>query len=169
LNDEKVLDVPAFDMTDAALDPVQSTSSGKGSRTTKRTVRRDGSVGRATFEAINKMTAEEKLTKQAAFAAYGERTHTKPGTVSANYYRVARAQAAGKPRKRRSATTTGASGSVAAPQRKQRPRPSRTSTDLDAAVRGLLASVENFAAALKQEQAEAAALRQQLDRLRALL
>ena len=40
LKDEKVLDVPAFDMTDAALNPVQSTSGRKISKSTKRTARR---------------------------------------------------------------------------------------------------------------------------------
>ena len=93
MNDEKVLDVPAFDMTDAALNPVQSASDKKRTKKTKHASRRGGSMGRATFEAINKMTADGKLTKQAAFSAYGERTKTKPGTVSANYYRVARAEA----------------------------------------------------------------------------
>jgi hypothetical protein len=47
------------------------------------------------------MTADGKLTKQAAFDAYGERTSTKPGTVSANYDRVDRAASATKPRKQR--------------------------------------------------------------------
>jgi hypothetical protein len=170
LKDEKVLDVPAFDMTDPALNPVQSTSGRKRSKTTKRPGRRDGSVGRATFEAINKMTADGKLTKQAAFAAYGERMNTKPGTVSANYYRVARADGATKPRKRRPTTTSKATRSAAAAARRQgRPRRARAGNELDAALRGLLVSVEALAAALKEEQAEAATLRQQLDGLRALL
>ena len=168
LNDEKVLDVPAFDMTDAALNPVQSSSARKTSKTTKRPVQRDGSVGRATFEAIDEMTAGGKLTKQAAFAAYGERTNTKPGTVSANYYRVARAEAPVIPAKRRPATATKATGSAAAHQRTQRhPRPTQAGTD--AALRALVAGVETLAAALKEEHAEAAALRQQLEGLRALL
>jgi lysozyme family protein len=170
LTDEKVLDVPAFDMTDAALNPVQSTTSKKRSKTPKPTGRPDGSVGQATFEAINKMTADGKLTKQAAFAAYGERTHTKPVTVSANYYRVARADGARKPRKQRPATASKETGSPAAPPRRPgRPRRTRANTDLDAALGGLLASVETLAAVLKEQQSEAAALRQQLDALGALL
>jgi hypothetical protein len=170
LKDEKVLDVPAFDMTDAALNPVQSTSGKNRSKTTKRAGRRDGSVGLATFEAVNEMTADGRLTKHAAFAAYGERTNTKPGTVSANYYRVARAKSATKPRKRRPAVDSKRTGSAAeAPRRQRRPRSTQPGNDLDATLRGLLASVETLAAALKEEQAEAAALRQQLDGLRTLL
>jgi hypothetical protein len=168
LNDEKVLDVPAFDMTDAALNPVQSTSGRKTSKKTKRPGRRSGSVGRATFKAINEMTADGKLTKQAAFAAYGERTNTKPGTVSANYYRVARAKASAKPAKRRPAAARKATGS-ASQRNQQRPRPIQAGTDLDAALRALVVGVETLAAALKEEQAEAAALRQQLEGLRTLL
>jgi hypothetical protein len=167
LNDEKVLDVPAFDMTDAALNPVQNASSKKRSKATKRQGRRDGSVGQATFEAINEMTADGKMTKQAAFAAYGERTNTKPGAVSANYYRVARADGARKPRKRR-VSASKAPGSVAATRRRSTRR-TPAGNDLDATLRGLLASVQTLAAALKEEQAEAAALRQQLDGLRTLL
>ena len=170
MNDEKVLDVPAFDMTDAALNPVQSASTAKRSKTTKRPGRRSGSIGRATFKAINEMTSDGKLTKQAAFAAYGERTNTKPGTVSANYYRVARAEAPAKTAKRRPAPAKKATGSATAPQRTQRrPRPAQAGTDLDAVLRALVVGVETLAAAIKDEQAEAAALRQRLDGLRALL
>jgi hypothetical protein len=171
LTDEKVLEVPAFDMTDAALNSVKNTSGGKRSKTTiKRTDRRDGSVGRATFEAINKITSDGKLTKQTAFILYGERTNTKPGTVSANYYRVARADGATKPSKQRPPTARKAASSATAPPRRPRQlRRPEASTNLDAAVRGLLAGVEALAAALREEQAEAAALRQQLDGLKALL
>ena len=165
-----MLDVPAFDMTDAAMNPVQSASTGKRSKATKRPGQRDGSVGRATFEAINKMTSDGTLTKQAAFDAYGERTNTKPGTVSANYYRVARAETPAKTAKRRPAAAKKATASAATSRRQQRrPRPAEAGTDLDAVLRALVAGVETLAAAIKDEQAEAAALRQRLDGLRALL
>ena len=170
MKDEKLLDVPAFDMTDAALNPVQSTSGRKTSKKTERPGQRDGSVGRATFEAINTITSDGKLTKQAAFAAYGERTNTKPGTVSANYYRVARAEAPAKTAKRRPAAAKKATASAATSRRqRRRPRPARAGTDLDAVLRALVVGVETLAAAIKEEQAEAAALREQLDGLRALL
>jgi hypothetical protein len=170
LKDEKVLEVPAFDMTDAALNPVQSASTAKRSKTTKRPGRRGGSIGRATFRAINEMTSDGKLTKQAAFAAYGERTKTKPGTVSANYYRVARAEAPAKTAKRRPAAAKKATASAATSRRQQRrPRPAQARTDLDAVLRALVVGMETLAAAIKEEHAEAAALRQQLEGLRALL
>jgi hypothetical protein len=171
LTDEKVLDVPAFDMTDAALNRVQSTTRAKTAKTTrKRSERPDGSIGRATFETINKMTADGTMTKQAAFIAYGRRTNTQPGTVSANYYRVARASGTTKPRKPKPAPAkTAARPAPPTPRRPTRERRPESSTDVDTALRNLLASVETLAAALKHEQAEAAALRRQLDGLIALL
>ena len=170
MNDEKVLDLPAFDMTDAALAPVQSASDKKTSKKTKHASSRRGSIGRATFEAINTMTADGKLTKQAAFTAFGERTNTKPGTVSANYYRVARAEAPAKTAKRRPAAAKKATASAATSRRQQRrPRPDQAGTDLDAVLLALVVGVETLAAAIKEEHAEAAALRQQLEGLRALL
>lgn len=164
-----MLDVPAFDMTDAALAPVQSASDRKTSKKTKRASRRGGSIGRATFEAINEMTSDGKLTKQAAFTAYGERTNTKTGTVSANYCRVARAEGTAKPAGRRPTSSKKATGSVAPQRKQQQPRRTQAGNDLDVALRGLLASVETLVDALKEEQAEAAALRGQLDGLRELL
>ena len=115
LPDEKVLDVPAIDMTDASLAKRKPAK-----RAAKKTTRRrDGSIGRATFEGVNKLTADGSMTKQAAFAVYGKQTKTQPGTVSANYYRVARAAGTVKPRKRRAAATSAESRSVSsAPSRR---------------------------------------------------
>ena len=117
LTDEKVLDIPAFDMTEAAPNAVQSPSAGakKAKTIRKRSGRPDGSVGRATFDAVNQMTDDGTRTKQAAFIEYGQRTNTKPGTVSANYYRVARAKGTSKPRKPRLATAKATTRPAAGP------------------------------------------------------
>ena len=163
--DDKVLDVPAVDMTDAGLakrKPAQRAAK-------KPTRRRDGSIGRATFEGVNKLTADGSMTKQAAFAVYGKQTKTQPGTVSANYYRVARAAGPVKPRKRRAAATSNESRSVvSAPSRGGRPR-SSAGSDLDARLSSLVSSIEDLATALKQERAETDDLRRRLDGLRALV
>jgi hypothetical protein len=172
LTDEKVLDIPAFDMTEAAPNAVQSPSTGakKAKTNRKRSGRPDGSVGRATFDAVNQMTADGTRTKQAAFIEYGQRTNTKPGTVSANYYRVARAKGTSKPRKPRlataRATTRPAPSTPRKPGRRGRPN---SSTDVETAVRNLLANVETLVAVLKHQQAETTALQQQLDGLKDVL
>jgi len=151
-------------MTDAGLAKRKP-----GQRTARKTSRRrDGSIGQATFDGVNKLTADGSMTKQAAFAVYGKQTKTQPGTVSANYYRVARAEGAVKPRNRR-APTTGASRSVAsAPSRAGRTR-SLAGSDLAARLSLLVSSIEDLATALKQEQAETEDLRRRLDGLRALV
>ena len=111
------------------------------------------------------------MTKQSAFVAYGKQTKTQPGTVGANYYRVARAEGAVKPRTRRVAAASGVSNTdvvSAKPTRAPRPRAS-ASTGLDATLATLVTSIEDLAVALKQEQAEKADLRRRLDGQRALV
>lgn len=111
------------------------------------------------------------MTKQAAFAVYGKKTKTQVGTVSANYYRVARAEGAVKPRKSRVAAVSASSrADVVSAKHTGRGRPTTsTSLDLDATLASLVSGVEDLAAALKQEQAETADLRRRLDGLRALV
>jgi hypothetical protein len=52
---------------------------------------RDGSVGRETYQAVNKLVDGGKSRTEAIAAVAAERKQQE-GTVSANYYRVARAQ-----------------------------------------------------------------------------
>ena len=163
--DEKVLDVPAIDMTEAGL--AKRKPAKRAASKPRKT--RDGSIGKATFEAVNTLIADGSMTKNAAFAAYGKQTKTQPGTVAANYYRVARAAGTVKPRKRRAAAASGVSRSVAsAPSRGGRPR-SSAGSDLDARLSSLVSSIQDLATALKQERAETADLRRRLDGLRALV
>src|SRR4051812_6908212 len=83
---EKVLDIPAFDMTDARL--------AKGAK-----VPRDGSVGKETFDQVEALVKQGK-SKSDAFKQIASDSGRNVGTVSANYYRVARSSGAVKPRKR---------------------------------------------------------------------
>src|SRR5690349_4045852 len=53
-------------------------------------VPRDGSVGKETFEKVEALMKEGK-SKTEAFAQVASETGKNAGTVSANYYRVARA------------------------------------------------------------------------------
>ena len=73
---------------------------------------RDGAVGKATFEQVEALTKQGK-TKTEAFEQIASDTGRNRGTVAANYYRVARASGALKPRKRRGKATKTASSSRA--------------------------------------------------------
>ena len=111
---EPVMDVAAIDMTDAVAasqKPPTPPRRKKGKRATsarrqpaktatakaqpKRT--RDGSVGRDTFQRVEALVKTGK-TKSAAFKQVAKDTGRNEGTVSANYYRVARTSGAVTPR-----------------------------------------------------------------------
>ena len=84
--------------------------------------RRDGSKGRAAYAEITKMTATGKMTRHAAFVTYAGRIGSQPGTVAANFYRVARAEGAVKPRRPRKT----AEAAQTTPKRRGRPPKART-------------------------------------------
>jgi hypothetical protein len=56
---------------------------------------RPATIGPAVFERVNALVAEGK-TRTEAFAQVGKERKSRPGTVAANYYRVARAQGGGR-------------------------------------------------------------------------
>lgn len=75
-----------------------------------------GRIGAQIFDQVEKLVAAEKITRSEAFKRISDQTGRREGTVSANYYRIARQQGAtlqprgrrgpGRPRGR-----TGAAGS----------------------------------------------------------
>jgi len=109
---------------------------------------RTATIGPAIFEQVNKLVADGK-SRTEAFTQIARERKSRPGTVSANYYRVARQQ--GQSRKRGAAPTRRAAGSnPSATQRRvssaQRGRHNgRTSSDGD------LASLAKQIAGLTQE------------------
>ena len=108
---------------------------------------RTATVGPAIFEQVNKLVADGK-SRTEAFTQIARERKSRPGTVSANYYRVARQQ--GKGRKHAATATRRAASKSSAPQRRvssaQRGRHNgRTSSDGD------LASLANQIAGLTQE------------------
>ena len=164
--DEKVLDVPAIDMTDAGL---------AKRKPAKRAAKQDR-LGRARWldrqsDFRGREQADRRwLDDQASRLRRLWQADQDPArNRAANYYRVARAAGTVKPRKRRAAATSGVSRSVAsAPSRGGRPR-SSAGSDLDARLSSLVSSIQDLATALKQERAETADLRRRLDGLRALV
>lgn len=127
---------------------------------------RDGSVGRETFERVEALTKDGK-NKTEAFAQVAEESGRNAGTVSANYYRHARATGAVKPRRRRKARTT-TTARAAANGRRTRAR-SAGGSDVDKLAADLVKSVTALADAVKSQQAEVAELRGRLDGVRSML
>lgn len=60
-------------------------------------------IGEATYRAVNELTsrAENPLTRAQAFAVLAEQQGRQEGTVSANYYRVARKRGEGRSQRRK--------------------------------------------------------------------
>jgi hypothetical protein len=186
---EPVLDIPAVDMTDTAgpstkaSRPIRESkgttrkSSGrqrrrptKSTASDARTPSRDGSVGRQTFQQVEALVDEGK-TKTEAFKQVAAATGRKVGTVSANYYRVARTNGAGKPRGRRgkASTATAPQGRRNGAHTVKEHRSVSTGKSIDEVVGQLVASLEALAEAVKAQDAEVRQLRGRLDGVRGLL
>jgi hypothetical protein len=60
---------------------------------------RTATIGPEIFERANTLVAEGR-TRTEAFAQIGQERGSSPGTVAANYYRVARAQGQGRAKRR---------------------------------------------------------------------
>jgi hypothetical protein len=87
---------------------------------------RKATIGPEVFRRVNELVAEGKRRSE-AFVIVGQERGSSPGTVSANYYRVARAQTKGGQR-RASATASPpavASRTRTAPTTRRRPATSR--------------------------------------------
>ena len=126
---------------------------------------RDGSVGKVTFAKVEALTKKGK-SKTEAFAQVASETGRNPGTVAANYYRIARANGTVKPRpKRRKAGRT--TGTLRSARRTARKTPANGS--LDQLTNDLIASVQALAAAVKAQDQEVAELRDRLARVRKTL
>jgi len=123
---------------------------------------RDGAVGKATFEQVEALTKQGK-SKTEAFAQIASDTGRNRGTVAANYYRVARASGAVKPRKRRAKATKTASTSRTSTSRGAA---ARNGSDITSLSNDLVKSVTALADAVKQQQAEVTALRVRLEGVR---
>ena len=99
---------------------------------------RTATIGPAVYERVTQLTAEGKNRTEAFEVVAAERSMN-PGTVSANYYRVARSQGSKKPRKaraktsaRRAATSTGRARGRAARTPTSAPASSGANGDISA-------------------------------------
>ena len=111
-----------------------------------------GNIGNEIFEQVEKIVADEGLTRTQAFQKLSEQTGRRAGTVAANYYRVARQRGAPlQPRRRRA----GARG----PARGRRRR--AASTGADAALARATEAIRELEAIVRGQEKELAALREQ--------
>lgn len=131
---------------------------------------RDGSVGKETFEQVEALVKQGKR-KSEAFAQVATDTGKNTGTVSANYYRVARANGTVKPRPRRSsaakATSRPTTGRAAAGRTGR--QSASSDGDLDRLTADLVSNVQALAKAMQAQSQEVADLRQRLDGVRSLV
>lgn len=187
---EPVLDVPVIDMTDTAA-PAKRASAPVRSKRVKRSVSRrkqraktaqanvqpkrtrDGSVGRDTFKQVEVLVKQGK-SKSEAFKQVAADTGKNVGTISANYYRVARASRAGRPHtgRAKAAPARTPRGRQKAAQGVRSQRDAQAGNDagsVEQIVGQLVATVGALAEAVKAQDAEVRELRGRLDGVRSLL
>lgn len=82
---------------------------------------RTATIGPEIFERTNALVAEGK-TRTEAFAQIGKERGSRPGTVAANYYRIARAQGQGRAKRRATTTRRRSTTAAVAPARRTRTR-----------------------------------------------
>ena len=125
-----------------------------------------GNIGNEIFEQVEKIIAEEGLSRTNAFQRLSEMTGRRPGTVAANYYRVARQRGATlQPRAPRGSKTRRAAPAA------------RTSGgggggDADAALSRAMDSLQELAGIVRSQEKELATLRaqvQQVEKVKGLL
>jgi len=124
------------------------------------TTRERGRIGAEIFEQVEKMVAEEKLSRTEAFQKLSERTGRRPGTVAANYYRVARQRGAAlAPRGRRGAG-------------RSRRRARAGGSDAQAVVGRAMTALEDLGDLVRRQEQELSRLREensQFSQIRSLM
>jgi hypothetical protein len=86
---------------------------------------RTATIGPEIFERVNALVAEGK-SRTEAFAQIGAERKSRPGTVAANYYRVARAQGKTTTRRRRAKKTAPTKTRAASTRTRRAPAARRT-------------------------------------------
>ena len=109
---------------------------------------RKASIGPAVYQRVNELTAEGK-SRTEAFQQVAQERGMNPGTVAANFYRIARSQSGAQPKLARAK----ASRRTASSTRRTRARrsPTRASTSRPAAANGDLSALANQIGDLVQQ------------------
>ena len=123
-----------------------------------------GNIGNEIFEQVERIVADEGLTRTQAFQKLSEQTGRRAGTVAANYYRVARQRGAPlQPRRRRSGGRGAARGGG---------RRRATTGGADAALARASDAIQELSAIVRSQEKELATLREQtavIDQLQRVL
>ncbi len=126
---------------------------------------RRGTIGDEIFEQVEKLMADEGLTRTAAFARLSEQTGRRAGTVAANYYRVARRKGATlQPRAPRGSRKSGGGGGGT--------RRAASAGSAEAALAKAQEALAELSAVVRSQEKELATLRaqsEQMDKLKSLL
>ena len=129
-----------------------------------------GSVGNEIFDQVEKLMAEEGLSRTNAFQRLSEMTGRRAGTVAANYYRVARQRGASlQPRAPRGSRSGGGSGGGSGRRSGGRRAAAAPSGDVDAALQRATDSIQELAGLVRSQQREIDELRAQADKVRRAL
>ena len=116
-----------------------------------------GNIGNEIFEQVEKIVAEQGLTRTQAFQKLSEETGRRAGTVAANYYRVARQRGAPlQPRKRR-AGARGPARAAGPGRGRRRAAPASA----DAALGRATEAIKELEAIVRSQEKELASLREQ--------
>jgi hypothetical protein len=115
-----------------------------------------GNIGNEIFEQVEKIVAEQGLTRTQAFQKLSDDTGRRAGTVAANYYRVARQRGAPlQPRKRRSGSR-GPARAAGRPRARRRAAPASA----DAALARATEAIKELEAIVRSQEKELAGLRE---------
>jgi hypothetical protein len=129
-----------------------------------------GSVGNEIFDQVEKLMADEGLSRTNAFQRLSETTGRRAGTVAANYYRVARQRGASlQPRAPRGSRSGGGSGGGGGRRSGGRRAAAAPSGDVDAALQRATDSIQELAGLVRSQQREIDELRAQADKVRRAL
>jgi len=122
-----------------------------------------GNIGNEIFDQVERIMAEEGLSRTSAFQRLSELTGRRAGTVAANYYRVARQRGATlQPRAPRGSRAAG----------KRTAKRAAATGDVDAALARAAESMQELAGLVRSQQREIASLRSQaevIDKMRTLV
>lgn len=111
-----------------------------------------GGVGQQIFTQVQDMLAKEKITHSEAFRRISEETGRRPGTVAANYYRIARMQGLGRTR-------------GGGPGRPRGRRASGATGDVGQALARATQALDDLAVAVRRQEQEMARLRKENEKL----
>jgi len=106
-----------------------------------------GHIGAEIYDQVERLLAQEKITRTEAFKRLSDETGRRPGTVAANYYRVARQRGATLAPRRRGGTRGRGRGRAAA------------GGDVQGALRRAQAALDELSAVVRSQGQEMARLR----------